>query len=352
MRYDIVFLSPLPSFYKVNLFNRISKSKSIFVIFFASGTSEHRSSDFVSLVNDITFPHVILSFSSLQERSIFRNLLSIVQLRFVFQTKVFMASGWKFAEDWLGILLFGYICRSSIVESSIHDSSKSFVRNLFKKFFLSRLNICLVPGCLNSRLLRNLNFKGEIIITSGVGLINKSIQGSISKSLQIASDSFVFVGRLVDEKNLISLIAAFNLNPKFKLFVIGDGPLYSTLKELSGSNIFFLGQQTNDFVHTALSHCGCLVLPSIYEPWGLVVEEALYRGKLCIVSDRCGISALSGSCANLLVCQPTTESINYYLSLAYTLLPVSSHMASNAHSFINSKDKDQLNSYLSLPSVV
>lgn len=350
MIYDILFISPLPSFYKVNLFNSISKSKSIFVIFLASGTSEIRSSDFVSSNNDFDFPHTFLSLSTLQDRFLLKSLLKLLFLRFKLRSKVFVASGWRFAEDWLGIFIFGYHCRSSIIESSILDSSRSLLRNFFKRVFLSRLDLCLVPGSFHSHLLRSLGFHREVVLTYGVGFINKTTISPSRGSVIIPPNSFLFVGRLVEEKNLLSLISAFNACPEFQLFIIGDGPLYSSLYEQSRSNISFLGHRSNEFVRSALHDCGCLILPSVYEPWGLVVEEALYQGKLCIVSEACGISSLSQFCRNLYVCSTSSESIESYLKIIFGKLPLPSCLSEDSKVFIDSKDQKQLESYLSLPS--
>ena len=134
------------------------------------------------------------------------------------------------------------------------------------------------------------------------------------------------------------------------LFIIGDGPLSSYLQSIANSNIKFLGHQTNEFVHCALGKCGCLVLPSTYETWGLVVEEALYCGKLCIVSDNCGISALSTSCQNLLVCKPDFLSLKQLLLFVSSRFPIPPHMSESSRNYIDLKDELQLNAYLSLPS--
>lgn len=349
---EILFMQPLPSFYKVNLFNSISKHKSIFVVFFASSTSEVRSSDFVSLIETIKFPYLILSSSSLQHRSLPKSLLKIALLRFNLSASVLIVSGWKFAEDWLSILLFGYDLRSSIVESTIFDSSQSFYRNIFKKIFLSRLDFCLVPGAPHSQLLKSLNFSGQVIFTYGVGFINKSLHHSEFIPSFITSDSFLFVGRLVEEKNLSALILAFNSMPSCKLYIIGDGPLRSSLEACSSPNIIFLGLKSNDFVHSALAHCGCLVLPSISETWGLVAEEALFYGKPCIISNCCGISCLANSCTNIFVCDSSVESIIYFLLHVFNLFSQPQSYLSDSRSFIDAKDIDQLNAYLQLPPLV
>ena len=150
----------------------------------------------------------------------------------------------------MGCYLFGYHFRASIIESTIFDSSTSFVRNIFKKAFLSRLDISLVPGTYNSQLLRNLGFKRNIIHTYGVGIINKTPLPSSFPALHLSRDSFLFVGRLVEEKNFQSSL--LSTLPNLNLFIIGDGPLSSYLQSIANSNIKFLGHQTNEFVHCAL----------------------------------------------------------------------------------------------------
>ena len=71
---------------------------------------------------------------------------------------------------------------------------------IFKKAFLSRLDISLVPGTYNSQLLRNLGFKRNIIHTYGVGIINKTPLPSSFPALHLSRDSFLFVGRLAEKR--------------------------------------------------------------------------------------------------------------------------------------------------------
>ncbi|MGL4158700.1 hypothetical protein ACSYT5_05490, partial [Escherichia coli] len=56
-QYDAVFLTNVPAFYKVNLFNEIQKNKDIFVIF-VSDKSKIRNEDFYSY--DFAFDHFFL----------------------------------------------------------------------------------------------------------------------------------------------------------------------------------------------------------------------------------------------------------------------------------------------------
>ena len=79
--------------------------------------------------------------------------------------------------------------------------------------------------------------------------------------------------------------------PPYLLFV-GDGPLRSELenrsKELAGDDVRFLGFRNQSEMPALYDLCDVFVLPSHYEPWGLVVNEVMNAVKPVIVSDRVG----------------------------------------------------------------
>ena len=57
---------------------------------------------------------------------------------------------------------------------------------------------------------------------------------------------------------------------------------------MAGSNVRFVGAVDNEKLPAVYRAADVFVLPSIIEPWGLVVEEALNNGTPVIVSDRVG----------------------------------------------------------------
>lgn len=59
-----------------------------------------------------------------------------------------------------------------------------------------------------------------------------------------------------------------------------------------------------------------LVLPSLDEPWGMVVNEALSRGRLCLTSSHCGASELVGAINPDFVFEPTPDDIARALKTA------------------------------------
>ena len=98
------------------------------------------------------------------------------------------------------------------------------------------------------------------------------------------------VGRLVPEKNFGGLIEAFaELSPgEAELHVVGTGPLDGELRELAarlGVAARFSGYVAPDALPAVYAAADAFVLPSVYEPFGVVVREAVAAG-LPIVCSR------------------------------------------------------------------
>jgi glycosyltransferase involved in cell wall biosynthesis len=100
----------------------------------------------------------------------------------------------------------------------------------------------------------------------------------------------MFCGKLHPRKRPLDILEAIGplLRPVTTLFV-GDGELADELRSrlAPGSGIVtgFVNQSELPAYYHATD---ILVLPSTYEPWGLVVNEAMAGGALPVVSDRVG----------------------------------------------------------------
>jgi glycosyltransferase involved in cell wall biosynthesis len=126
------------------------------------------------------------------------------------------------------------------------------------------------------------------------------------QELNIDADDFVFgaVGRMVPFKNHETLIRAFALaHPKIreaKLVIIGEGRLERDLKQLTHkldmtNHIIFSGVVPR--AHSVMKAFDFLVLPSINEPFGMVLLEAMAAKVPIISSDTGGAPEIVGSFA-------------------------------------------------------
>lgn len=120
-----------------------------------------------------------------------------------------------------------------------------------------------------------------------------------NKTTSFIEDKYIlFVGRLVAEKGILTLLNAYkNISKQFsneKLWIIGDG---IQLKELQNfviknnlTNASFLGNKTRDELQKIYSNAKFTVVPSEYlEAYGNVILESLSFGKTIITSDLVGI---------------------------------------------------------------
>ena len=111
----------------------------------------------------------------------------------------------------------------------------------------------------------------------------------------------IFVGQMIQRKSVDLLIEAinplFNLHQNLRLTIIGSGEMKCSLEDLVKSldlceRIRFEGVMPSTKIPARVAAADLLVLPSRWDGWGLVVNEAFSVGVPVIVSDRCGAADL------------------------------------------------------------
>ena len=96
----------------------------------------------------------------------------------------------------------------------------------------------------------------------------------------------LFSGELTETKRLDLLLQAVKNLPVTVLF-LGDGPLRAQLEAMK-ADAHFAGFQNQTQLSAFYMAADMLCLPSAWDTWGLVVNEALYHGVPCVVSDHVG----------------------------------------------------------------
>lgn len=105
------------------------------------------------------------------------------------------------------------------------------------------------------------------------------------------SSNFGYLGRLTATKGITDLLQAYELYRSatlgpWDLVVAGAGPLAGKIgdnQSVKYSNFV----QPRD-LPAWLSNIGCLVVPSRFEPWGVVIAEAAASGLPIIATEACG----------------------------------------------------------------
>lgn len=119
--------------------------------------------------------------------------------------------------------------------------------------------------------------------------VDNVIYNNFSKEMANNKFRFGYLGRLVSHKNVDKIIAAMRGMTNVELVVVGTGDEYNALKgESKDLPVAFTGALFGEEKIKILHSFDCLILPSSYEPWGLVINEALASGIPVIVSDSVG----------------------------------------------------------------
>jgi glycosyltransferase involved in cell wall biosynthesis len=338
--FDVVIITHIPCFYKVNLFNKIAENKRLMVIFISDNTQYFRASDFLS--QNLIFEHHFLNKGFYEKRNIFHSILKLFDLLRRLEYRCMIVSGWELPEFWVASFLLGKN-QGMILESSIKSSKSEGFFGLIKKFFVSNLKFIITSGKQHVELLDKLNYKKEIRISFGVGLINK--QGIIQK-IKVYRKEFVYIGRVSTEKNLSFLVEVFNLlGDEYKLSIYGDGDQSDNLKNIANKNIYFFNSVKNSDIPTILSRYDFLILPSLSETWGLVVEEAMFYNTPVLVSNVCGCIDIVNDGINGFIFDPFDK-----ISLIRIITSINKESAAlmtinSNKKYIDDKDFNQVNCY-------
>lgn len=100
----------------------------------------------------------------------------------------------------------------------------------------------------------------------------------------------LYVGRLVKEKGVDTLLNAAPRLPEIQFDIIGEGAFRTSLelmaKKLRLTNVCFQGYQSSEQVKEAMRHARLIIIPSVwYETPSLVSIEAAANGTLPLGSD-------------------------------------------------------------------
>ncbi|MBC7407532.1 MAG: glycosyltransferase family 4 protein [Arcicella sp.] len=310
----LIIHNQLWAHYKAIIFNELqeliipNKEDSLLVIQIA--TIEKSRVNLGDLDNTIhQYPYKLLHDGILEDVGLWQRITGIIKAIRVFKPDIVNLTGYYDYASWAVL----FYCKMSSIKTILSNESTAddHARNKFKEFFKSliikQFDGYFNFGTLSKNYLLGLGAKSEKMLANRNCVDNKALKSIYQnclpkrierqKSLNLASKNFIFVGRLIDYKNLFLFLEAFRiaqskLNEDWGIIILGDGEQKSDLqqfvKEKDIQHVCF--QQGVSFrqVPEYLALSNALVLPSYSEPWGLVVNEAMACGLPVIVSEKCG----------------------------------------------------------------
>lgn len=195
-------------------------------------------------------------------------------------------------------------------ESTAADHDRRGWKEHLKGALVRRFDGFFCFGTPSARYLLALGARPDQILTSRAAVVNDAVLRERFEHARADADrtraergfspkNFVYVGRFSPEKNLPRLLDAFaaareqaSHGREWGLLLLGGGPqradLEAQARRLGLDSVRFLPGVPWVEVPDVLALADALVLPSLSEPWGLVVNEAMVCGLPVLVSDRCG----------------------------------------------------------------
>jgi glycosyltransferase involved in cell wall biosynthesis len=218
---------------------------------------------------------------------------------------------------WLA-MAWAKICGLKVLvrdEATPISAYRSYLKRIFKRwFFLGLRNLVdgfLAIGTLNAAYYRSYGIARDKIFFMPYAVDNDFFQEKaraaagkrehlrLDLGLEPGRPIILFASKLSEVKRGEDLLEAYMQmspdparEPHPYLLFIGDGEqrecLEAHARTVPWSSIKFLGFKNQTELPRYYDLCDILVLPSVSEPWGLVINEAMNAGRAVVVSDRVG----------------------------------------------------------------
>ena len=156
----------------------------------------------------------------------------------------------------------------------------------------------LAPSTAAQRVFEELGFPlDRLFLTPFAVEVDRFSRGSptgLRRTLRISEYDLVvlFVGKLIKRKRPGDLIRAMSDLDRVHIWLAGEGPLRNELEAIAAvcapTRVHFLGFRNQKELPSLYAEADCLAVPSDYDPFPVVVMEAMSTGLPAIVSSAVG----------------------------------------------------------------
>ncbi|WP_159476916.1 glycosyltransferase [Dyadobacter sp. 3J3] len=310
MRNLLIFHSALAP-YRVDFFNDLALKFNLTVIFLSRNV-RNQNFDENKLFSGANFNYYFLDKKIvIKDRD-----LNFGYWPYISKFKPDIVIGGEYGLPTLMPLLYRIVFNKKFKLYTICDDSIQIAescggaRKLFRDFLAPRLDgIILVNEKVSNWYNSKFNLKNPPIVFP---IIRDEVKyrESVGKSLNFSKKylkeynlerkiNLLFVGRLAKVKNISALMKCFDqiANNDISLIIVGEGPerdeLYKLKESLRNKDLInFVGRFEGEELMGWYNCSDIFILPSTYEPFGAVVNEALLSGCYVLCSKYAGATSL------------------------------------------------------------
>lgn len=201
-------------------------------------------------------------------------------------------------------------CRRVMMDDAWeHSDQRGLLTIAMKRLIHRNIDGVFIPATSHQAYYERLGFPRERTVF-GVDVVDndyfcrhadhaRKAAASIKAGLGLPEKYFLFVGRFLPRKGLETLLKAYdNYRAQadgngWDLVLVGGGSHLSHIQALAAQSpgVHFAGVVTGEGLCHYYGLAQTLVVPSVLDPWGLVVNEGLAAGLPVLVSRGCGAAA-------------------------------------------------------------
>jgi glycogen synthase len=187
--------------------------------------------------------------------------------------------------------------------NGIYTEMQQFIHEKEQQLIIESDQIIVCSEYMKDELNRVFLLQNKNITVIPNGIEPLTVKKKIAEVIpELADKKYIFsIGRIVEEKGFETIIEAAAIAKEKKqnfIFVIaGKGPMLTEyqnqviVRGLEGY-VSFIGYVTDEQRNALIEACELAVIPSLYEPFGIVVLEAMALGKPTVVSNTGGMKGI------------------------------------------------------------
>ena len=300
----VLLVTNMPTPYRTPLFNRInSKLESVglkLIVVFGVDVESRRSWNID--YSEFEFEYVLLESNGILRKG--AETLSLYYsglFRLVLKTRPQCVITPGFSIATLKMFLTNFLLGTKYIvwtgEINLSSKRKSYNKNFVKKLCAARASKYIAYGALAKTYLTSIGVDAKDIDVAINTVDTKYFsESAIHPREKDNINQFIYIGNLTQGKRVDLLLKAMSkinsLGQDASLIIVGDGPMKDELeqqsRELLLDNVKFLGYRQKQELPQLLNESICMLFPSEYDIWGLVLCEAMASGVPCISSNKSG----------------------------------------------------------------
>lgn len=294
----VLYITTVPSPYKVEMFEELGKLCNLTVLFEKSSVSYRNENWMINKYNNFrgeflkgfSFKDKMFSFGIIKHLK--KNRYDLVVIG------VYSTVSQMLAQEYMRKNKIPYVISS---DGGIIKSENIFARKV-KKHFIGSAEAWLSTGDLTNDYLINYGAKGEKIYIYPFSSIYKKdvVEKSVSieeknrlrKKLNMPENKIILsVGQFIHRKGYdILMKACENSDKSIGVYIVGGKPTEEYIelkKKMNLSNVHFVDFMNKDALGEYYKAADLFVLPTREDIWGLVINEAVAYGLPVISTDKC-----------------------------------------------------------------